>query len=236
MHRPSAHRVASRFIQAASEKRVTGSARGQWINQVWDMYEETYSRIGMHIPNPQALLKYKVWDLTFGSDGEPVAFSLYKTTPFGLKSGLSGHDGSSAGKSAAVANLRSKYKQPGIFGEVSHKVKSIALAAGSPVICSAYADDVTGKDAEMVDPISYSRTLKGVGRVVKTLIGRPKGVPTTDEEGASCPLTNVALGDVARVAGRPASLLGWGDGLSEDEEAMYDICSHCSDEALAELM
>ena len=236
--RPDAFNVAYRFFrkQAAGVERVSGGSRNRWLDAVWDMYVQTYSKIGLHIPNPQGLLKYGIWELNFDG-GVPVAFTLYKKTPFGLKSGLSGHDGSQAGKRAAVHNLRTKFREGGIFGEVSHKVKSIALAAGAPVVCAAFADDVTGKRIELTDdPLTYARTLKGVGKVQKTMVGRPKGVPTTDAGNPVCPVGNIDLGDPwePRTAGG-ASLLGWGDDVSDEEAAQYDLCAHCSDEAMGKL-
>lgn len=201
------------------------------------MYVQTYSRIGLHIPNPQGLLKYEIWELNI-VQGRPVAFTLYKKTPFGLKSGLSGHDGTSEGKRAAVHNLRTKFREGGIFGEVSHKVKAIALAAGAPVVCAAFADDVTGKQIELTDdPITYSRTLKGVGKVEKTMVGRPKGVPTTDAGNPMCPVGNIDLGDPwePRTAGVALTPGCWGEGVSEEEAELYNLCSHSSDEAMGKL-
>lgn len=126
----------------------------------------------MHIPNPPTLLsKYSVWDLDLGSDGEPIAFTLFKKTPFGLKSGLSGYDGSSEGKRAALHNLRTKYKKPGYYGEVSHKVKSIVTSSGAPVVCATFADKVLGKDIKPVgDGIHYQRSLGSQGTVTKVLV------------------------------------------------------------------
>jgi len=241
VHRTSALRVADRYLRVktgASKKRISGSQRNEYLDAVWDMYAKTYASIGLHIPSPSGLLKYGVWELDLGSDGKPIAFNAFKETPFGLKSGLAGHDGSSEGKRAAVTNLREKFKTSGVFGEVSHKVKDIAIAAGAPVVCAAYADDVTGKRIEIVGPVTYSRQLAGVGKVEKTLVGRPKGVPTTDGVGASCPLTNISLAEAPgrNAAGKVPSLLAWGDGLSAEEEAMYDLCSHCSDEAMSSII
>ena len=234
----SARRVASRFalLKSAGTEKLEGSKRLEYLDDVWAMYEQTYRSIGLHIPNSACLLKYGVWELEMSPEGHPVAFNLFKKTSFGLKSGLAGHDGSSLGKRTAAANIRGKFKRPGVFGEVSHKVKAIALAAGAPAVCAAYADDVTGKTIELyeADPISYSRILKGVGKVTKTMIGNPKGVPTTDASNPSCPIGNVDLAG-NRTAG-VGSLLSWGDGLSEDEETLYDTCAHCSDVVMSDIM
>lgn len=193
--KPSAARVAHRFLHAAlTPVRITGGDRESYIDDVWRMYEGIYRTIGMSVKTARGLLEYPVWDLVL-HDGRPVAFSLYKQKKYGLKSGLSGHDGSSEGKSAALQSLRSKYKRPGVYGEVSHKVKAIALSAGAPVVCAAYASQVLGKptDIDEDDPLQYSRVLKGVGKVTKTLVGNPRGIPTTDPKNPSCPLVQTEV-------------------------------------------
>jgi hypothetical protein len=145
----------------------------------------------MHITSPQRLLGYDEWQVCFDSEGKPSSFAMFERTAFGLKATLSGHDGSSTGKAQAVHGLRTKYREHGIYGEVSHKVKEIALAAGAPVVCNAFAQQILGKPVEpLPDGISYARTLAGVGRVVKVLVGTPKGIPTTSANNPTCPATS----------------------------------------------
>ena len=187
---PSAARVATMFLTAGSTVvRLTGTDREPHADDVWDMYTNLYRSIGMSIKSARGLLEYPVWDIAINGE-ESVAFMLYKTKRYGLKSGLSGHNGSPAGKAAALQGIRTKFLRPGIYGEVSHKVKAIALSAGAPVVCAAYASQVLGKptDLDEDDPLSYTRSLKGVGKVTKTLVGNPRGIPTTDARNPECPV------------------------------------------------
>jgi len=120
-----AQKVAAEFLRSltASKEELTGGSRVQYLDRVFEMMEGTYKSIGIPVSNPNTLLqKYPVWWL-YMNRGEPVAFAVFKSTAYGLKSGLSGHDGSSAGKSAAVQSIRTKFNIDGVFGEVSHKVK-----------------------------------------------------------------------------------------------------------------
>jgi len=188
---PDPSQVAHRWLRARTRivsKVLRGMSREIYIDAVWDMYESVYRTIGMSIKTPQGLLEYPVWDLILAG-GQPVTFIFYKVKPYGLKVGLLGHDGSSTGKAHAVKGLRTKFRQNGIYGEVSHKVKAIVLASGAPVVCAVYASQVLGKPIAVDDddPLSYSRTLKGVGAVTKTLVGLPKGIPTTKANNPSCP-------------------------------------------------
>lgn len=182
-------RVASRWMRVATKTlRVSGGDRQDALGHVWAMYEKTYRSIGLHIPDPQGLLRYPVWDLDLGRDGIPVSFTLYKKTSYGLKLGLLGSDGSGEGKSAALKILRTRFKQSGYFGEVSHKVASIVIAAGSPVICAVYAGAVLGKPITPTgDGLHYKRSLGDLGVVEKVLVGKPKGVPTTSFNNPACP-------------------------------------------------
>jgi len=200
---------------------LSGGARAKYKDAIWEMYETTYRSIGLHVRSPEEMMsKYKVWEVCLNKEGKPAQFSLFKPTPFGLKSGLSGHDGSPEGKSHAKAMIRSKFKQPGYYGEVSHKVEAMAVAAGTPAICAAYVDDITGKRIEgLSDGLHYKRNLGPVGTVTKMMVGRPKGVPVTDPTRPSCP-----LGDPMRIP-LPRS--------ASDEECDYcDIDSHLACMAL----
>lgn len=153
------------------------------------MYTATYRVLGLIVQSPGELLhEFPVWDLFVDGKGQARAFNLSKSTPFGQKSGLSGQDGTPEGKSALLSSLRAKFHQPGFYGEVSHKVLDIAIAAGAPVVCGVYVEKILGKKVEVLeDGIHYKRSLAGVGPVTKVLIGHPKGIPTTSLHNPVCP-------------------------------------------------
>jgi hypothetical protein len=158
------------------------------MDQVWTMYEATYRQIGLSKANPAEMVSdYDIWQV-FMNDGAPIAFSLSKRTPFGVKTGLLGSDGTPEGKSAVKDYLRSNFKTSGNYGEVSHGVEKIVLSANPPVVCAVYADDVLKKPVSPEpDGLRYTRSLSGVGNVTKILVGKPKGVPTTSLSNPSCP-------------------------------------------------
>ena len=157
----------------------------------WTMYERTYSAIGLILRGPGELKEYDVWDLyvTPGSGGQtPTAFRLAKRTPYGLKGGLTGSDGTHAGKKIVREHLQDWFLVRGHYGEVSHGVERIALAAGSPVVCSADVSGVIGKTiTPESDGVHYRRDLAQVGSVVKVLVGTPRGVRTTNAQDPDCP-------------------------------------------------
>jgi hypothetical protein len=167
---------------------VTGGRREEFLNDVWAMYEKSYRAIGMHLNHPNDLLYYDVWSLSM-RDGRPVAFNLAARTKYGFKSALFGSDGSAEGKAAVLNNIRTTYHQPGWYGEASHKVKDLALKAGAPVVCATFAHIILGKPVDVTSDISYRRNLDNVGVVEKTIFGRPHGIPTTDADNPSCPLS-----------------------------------------------
>ena len=91
--------IAGRWLQkqaGVQSKWVRGGDRQESISEVWAMYKSSYAKIGLTISGPEGLMKYDTWEVFF-QDDIPVAFNLYKTTSFGMKTGLLGSDGA-AGK------------------------------------------------------------------------------------------------------------------------------------------
>ncbi len=173
--------------RAVAEIEVRGAARREHLAVVWSMLHATYKEIGVKVSSPEELLQdYDVWVIAKGKENRPIGFYLMKTTPFGIKMGLGGSDGSAEGKGHAIRQLRTLFQRPGVYGEVSHKVRDFVLAAGTPVVCVAHVPKVLGKSVTPVSEIDYEREISGVGRVVKTLVGNPRGIPTTEWRRPSC--------------------------------------------------
>lgn len=176
--------------------RVQGAQRLPYIETVWGLYRNTYRNVGLHLRSENELLKYARWDVCL-EDGEVVRFILWKTTSFGMKLALAGHNGSAEAKHDSVQALRRVFHKKGVYGEVSHKVKDIVLGAGAPVVCAALAGPVLGKQVTPVGEIEYRRSLGAVGVVTKVLVGRPQGVPTTTADDPHCPLLRPRSGSDA---------------------------------------
>jgi hypothetical protein len=179
------NKVAARFKASSLEERtITGGERNEYLSEVWGMYKESYRSIGMHVSSPNGLLDYDHWEIFF--DGTtPVAFNLYTRTPFGLKTGVLGTDGSAPAKAAIKTHLRARYNRPGVYGEVSHAVER--LTQGVPVVCAVHVPKTLRKKVVVLeDGVHYTRSIEGVGTVTKKLVGNPRGIPSGDE--SSCPI------------------------------------------------
>jgi hypothetical protein len=182
----TAKHVVARYKAAfSSTEWVYGADRIQYLDAVWEMYKGSYAKIGLIIPSPQGLFdEYDTWELFFHED-KPAAFCVLKTTPFGLKVGLIGSDGSGPGKTLVKQALRTTMHKPGFYIEVSHAVEK--LTEGSPVVCAVHVPVVLKKTVvPQLDGVHYERAIAGVGNVIKKMVGRPKGVPSSD--GSNCPV------------------------------------------------
>ena len=179
-----AQRVTARWKHASASVTVTGGSRAQYLDEVWEMYKSSYATIGMHLSGKSDLMEYDRWDISL-KEGKPIAFSLYKSTAFGFKTGLLGQDGSAEGKSAAKAALRTGFTKSGFYGEVSHAVERIST--GAPVVCAVYVPKVLHKTVEGAgDGVHNQRKQESVGMVTKKMVGRPSGIPSGSED--ACPI------------------------------------------------
>jgi hypothetical protein len=171
--------VCDGYLRKISSKKeiITGGTRNNYANEVYDIISLTYKSIGVPVSRPEDLLKYDVWEMSMDKDGSILAVSLWKKTSYGHKAGLSGHNGSSAGKSLAVKGIREKFKRDGYYGEVSHKVKDIALAAGAPTVPVEYVSDILNKTITPTKDNHYKRSISGVGTVEKVMVGKPRYRP-----------------------------------------------------------
>lgn len=168
---------------------VTGSERESIRPALWEMFVKSYGKIGLILKDPSGFDEFDVWDVHFGDDGAPNAFSLSKTTPYGIKRGLAATDRSDAGKRAYQQHFADTIRAGGVYGEVSHAVERIARLAKIPVVCARDAERILAKKIE-IDPdgIHYTREIKGIGPVVKVMIGYPRTVGYhTTFDAPSCP-------------------------------------------------
>jgi len=154
---------------------------------VWAMYETSYARIGLIASGPaQLLAEYDAWWVAHEGD-VPRAFRVAKTTPFGLKIGLSGTDGSREGRTFLKATMGGWLNEPGVYCEVSHRMEDLAREGGAPAVCSTDAPNVLRKPVIPVDAVHYQRNIEPIGMVTKVIVGRPLSVPVTSFELPSCP-------------------------------------------------
>lgn len=157
------------------------------------MVQSTYKSIGVIVDTPRELMEYDVWDVYEDeADGQPIAFRLSKTTPFGIKGGLSGSDGSRPGRRAIKDYVATWFNDLGHYSEVSHRMLELAVENRAPAVCAEFASRVLNKPVVPTgDGISYQRMIKNVGMVTKVIVGRPYGIPTTPVHKPDCPVTQL---------------------------------------------
>lgn len=163
---------------------------------IWPLVVATYSSIGLPLRNPEELADQPLW-FVYGDPAAPHAFQLAKQTVYGRKFTLSGHDGSTTGKMAAVRATTERFEQEGNYAEVSHGPEKLAKRANVPVVCAADVAKILGKTIQIEsDGIHYTRHITNVGPTTKVMVGRPLRVPTQPFNEAHCapPAATAGLG------------------------------------------
>ena len=211
--------LSARLLQSGVKSEwVSGGERQSFLDDVWVMYKSSYQKIGMHISSPSTLLNYDRWKIIL--DDSPVAFQLYKSTPFGLKTGLLGSDGLAVGKVAIKNLIKTQYHQQGVYGEVSHVVEHICESA--PVVCSIYTSKILGKSVfPLEDGIHYKRNLEGLGFITKKMVGLPRGCPINTN--GVCPIPEEP-GEEVKPTDRPDKIAS--DKISQEIELAEHFASH----------
>lgn len=147
--------------------------------EIWNMYEQSYKSIGMHLNKDKLLSKYDDWALE-DVDDDPYAdlFITFTDTPHGKKLGVAGNDGSAVAKEA-IKNAVGKYlTKAGYYAELSLTLEYIAQKRGVPFIDNEEIVEkvLGGKAITWEGDGYYSRQLGDMGNVAKRLYGYPKGV------------------------------------------------------------
>ena len=213
-------RVATHIRTSSTKVVAEGELRQQYADAAWAMYQRSYGSIGMGLKSKADLFKYPVWWVFMGESG-PVAFRGFKKNQYGLKASVMAHDGSAGGKSSTVNAIRSSFKEPGVYGEASHAVEGIAIAAGAPAVCPKDAQVILGKDlTPSADGIRYTRNITGVGPKEKIMLGNPVGVSTTDPNAPTCDINNPGEDDQMEMV---ASDLDAGDDDGVDDGVFDDM-------------
>jgi hypothetical protein len=146
---------------------------------IFDLIKTAYSPIGGHsnVKDKEDLPAegdyFDVIDVD--GDDEIDAATIAKHKPSGKKFVALGHDGSSAGKSAAVNHQVDKLKKGGYYVEVSGKMRDIFIGKGlAPVTDEATVRRaLKGKELKWHGDGSYDRQIGGTMHT-KMMFGKPK--------------------------------------------------------------
>jgi len=144
------------------------------------MYAQVYGRIdsSLNIEDADGLFEFDRWILIQDARGKLIGFVLLKTTPFGLKVGLTGSDGSVAGREAIKAFHRRVYREKGVYGEVSDALERV-VAGHAPRVPVDVAQLVLRPKVvhREADGYHYSREITRLGRRTKLMVGTPVPPP-----------------------------------------------------------
>lgn len=147
--------------------------------QIYDLIATAYTPIGGHsnVKDKEDLPGegdfFDVIDVD--GDDEIDAATVAKHKSAGKKFVAIGHDGSSAGKSAAVNHQVDKLKGSGYFVEVSGKVRDIFIGKGLEPVTDeeVVRKALKGKDIKWNGDGSYDRKIGGAIHT-KMMFGKPR--------------------------------------------------------------
>ena len=145
--------------------------------RLWEMYQKTYAKIGLHIESKEKLTsKYKVsWLIDIDKDPQIDAFIIYKDSPKAKKISLLGSDGRKESKAKLIKKMISLLKKKGWVIGASHKVAEIIKSNGVPVITNPdIIKSIDDKFIDMEPDGEYRRSLAGIGIIKKYMFGKIK--------------------------------------------------------------
>jgi hypothetical protein len=143
-------------------KRFSGNARKPVLKAVREMADAAYANKGGHPftgkPLSDMLEPDTVFDVLF-HEGKSVAFNIVKPTKEGLKTTLTGTDGSLEGKDLWKKYFEQHF-QPGYYVEASDSVEKHASRVKAPMVSNAEAGRVLGKSIRPdADGFHYEREI-----------------------------------------------------------------------------
>ena len=147
--------------------------------QIYDLISTAYAPIGGHsnVKDKDDLPSEGDYFDVIDVDGDDKidAATVAKHKAAGKKFVALGHDGSSAGKSAAVNHQIDKLKKGGYFVEVSGKMRDIFMGKGLVPVTDekAVRKALPGKDIIWHGDGSYDRKIGGTMHT-KMMFGKPK--------------------------------------------------------------
>lgn len=144
--------------------------------KVWNLYQNTYSDIGAHVPNINTFLSEytMMWLIDVDGDTTPDAFIAYKKTLFGRKLGLVGTDGSREAKRALALKMAQILKSVGWYAEVSGRPKDFCETVGVPKVTDEIdVRSIIRHKIIWLGDGNYMRAIGPLGMHEKAIFGRP---------------------------------------------------------------
>lgn len=158
---------------------VLGSELPSFKKQIYDLIATAYSPIGGHVnlkdkeDLPGEGDFFDVIDVDGDDEIDATTVAKYKSS--GKKFVALGHDGSSAGKSAAINHQVDKLKKGGYYVEVSGKMKDILMGKGLVPVTDeeSVRRALKGKEIKWNGDGTYDRKIGGTMHT-KIMFGKPR--------------------------------------------------------------
>jgi hypothetical protein len=149
----------------------------KYAQEVWDMIQKSYAKIGGYkgVESVDELIKDSdLWKLV-RKNNKIVAVTIYKDK-YGRKSIVSATDGTDVGKQSLFSIWIEDLKFNRSWAEVSGKAAEIKLKQGYNPIPNKYAADILNKEIVALNPdgFRYTRLISGIP-YEKMILGNVKG-------------------------------------------------------------
>jgi hypothetical protein len=157
--------------------------RRKYIDEVWDMLQKSYAKVGgfKSAPNKEELLKETDFWKLVKKNGKIVAIALYKFKR-GRKSIAGGTDGTDLGKEWLMKIFLEDLQQNRSWSEVSDKVELIKTKMGYFKIPNKFVEEILNKPIISLDPDGYHYTRMIAGEPhTKMMVGHIDGFQVPEE-------------------------------------------------------
>jgi len=161
------------------------------LDDLWGMLELSYKKYGGHKKirsiGDIERSEYVIYAIDVDADPEADAFEIFRKHSAGLKGVAVGTDGGEVAKNVLMRRSVSRYRDGSVFAEASGAMAHILLKAGVPTVNSQDGvERILGKKVEWVgehpggkykgNPGWYRRVIGGGEKILKILVGRPRGL------------------------------------------------------------
>lgn len=155
------------------------------LDPVYSLYRDSYAQYAKSggntlISSAFGLLKYNRWIILYDDNDpsrEAIGFSIFKTSDYGIKAGLTGSNGGKPAKRKLISFKISSLNQVRIYGEISGRLEEIIIDH-VPTVPFSEAEKILNRlgksDVKKDDGDHYLRRIGSLGIVKKIMVGLPK--------------------------------------------------------------
>lgn len=152
---------------------TTEEEKLKYLDELWNLYVNTYSHIGIHVTKDQ-LLEDNWAILDLNDDGKPEVAYSWKNTKYGYKITSFIHNGTRLAKRIVVEKMKELLNTDGWYAEISERPEDV-LSGHVPFVTNDIAKIVLyNKEIKPLDDgYHYVRVIGDLGEKTKVLAGKP---------------------------------------------------------------